>query len=181
MRAPIAKRIIPFDPFPSDSTISNTALGDCAPLTPPLIPSICASNTFQLALNLAAKRQRMLLLAIDTSMYGVQAAIFNPRFDTSVYNQDAEDYNYPTTPDWEGKVLIKGLNTPEQRWAGEDQYTFDRTELWWSPVLGFEPKEQCLIHVNYGDLKLSFRALNKRRFMGIFVELTDIYELVSYN
>jgi hypothetical protein len=162
-------------PRPEEPEDSNAVADPC---TPP-IPN-CQSN-FYAQLEQGIAKQRAALQATEQAILGVQGCVFNPRFETSIYNSEDQDYHYPVVPDFEGKLLIKGLTSPPIRYGGEDQWSFDNLELWWSSFNGFTIKENAKIVINYFDVKVSFRAKNKKRYLGNFIIMTEVFELVPFN
>lgn len=140
----------------------------------------CSENNSKQLLEVAAKKQQDILRAISTNLYGYTSCIFNPRFETSIYDSEDQDYHYPTVPDFEGKLLIDGLQNG-LRYSGEDQWSAPEITLYWSRPNIFEIKEHAKIIVNHGDQKVALRSANRRRMMGQFVELYEVHQLVPYN
>lgn len=128
----------------------------------------------------SAKRQQDILRAISTNLYGVEACVFLPHFDTSIYQQEDEDYHYAVVPEWEGKVLIEGLQNL-LRYSGEDQWSSPTITLYWSRPNVFEIQENSKIVVHQGDQRVSLRSANRRRMMGQFIELYEVHELIPLN
>lgn len=173
MGAPVARVFV--DIVEEINAIQET--GPCTPQLPETCPSL-----FQQQLNAAAAAQRAILQAVEIQQLGVLGSIFNPRFETSIYQEDDEEYDYPSEPDFTGKLLIKGLLTPNIRYAGTDQWQFDHTELWWaSQQTTFIPKEQAKVVIHDNDLHLVFRILNKRQILGMYRRIADVYELIPFN
>ena len=140
----------------------------------------CSKNDTKLNLELAAKKQQDILRAINTNLFGLQSCIFNPRFDTSVYQQEDQDFHYPVIPDFEGKLLIEGLQNI-LRYSGEDQWSSPEITLYWSRPNIFEIKENAKIVVHHGDQRVSLRSANRRRQMGQFIELYETHSLIPFN
>lgn len=175
----VSRIILPRPEEPEDSNAISDE-GCCEPVVSDAAQSQCQSD-FYACLERAAAKARNTLQAVDTSLYGVQGCVFNPRFETSIYDSEDQDYHYPIVPDFEGKLLIKGLTEPDIRYGGEDQWSFQFLELWWSTPNVFEIKENAKLVINYFDIKISLRAKNKRRKLGNFSVITEIFELVPYN
>ena len=146
---------------------------------PPPIGSNCSSD-FQTKQEQAAKRQQDSLRAIYTNLHGVQGCVFNPRFETSIYDSEDQDYHYPIVPDFEGKLMIDGISDA-LRYAGEDQWSMPEVTLYWSQPNIFDIKENAKIVVNHFDQKISFRSKNKRRQMGQHIEMVQVHQLVPFN
>ena len=140
----------------------------------------CSTNNTKILLEIAAKKQQDILRAINTNLFGIHACIFSPRFDTSIYQQEDQDYHYPVIPDYEGKLLIEGLENV-LRYSGEDQWSSPTITLFWSRPNIFEIVENAKIVVNHGDQHVSLRSANRRRQMGQFIELYEAHELVPFN
>lgn len=140
----------------------------------------CNVNNAKMLLEIAGKRQQDILRAINTNLFGVNACVFNPRFDTSIYQQEDQDFHYPTISDYEGKLLIEGLENV-LRYSGEDQWSSPTITLYWSRPNIFEIQENAKIVVHHGDQHVSLRSANRRRQMGQFIELYEAHELVPFN
>ena len=106
--------------------------------------------------------------------------MFNPRFETSIYDTEDQDYHYPIVPDFEGKLMIDGI-ADALRFAGEDQWSMPEVTLYWSQPNVFDIKENAKIVVNHLDQRISFRSLNKRRQVGQHVEMVQVHQLVPFN
>lgn len=158
---------------------SNGLFGPCdSPL--PVGGGNCPPSNFQIQQEQAAKRQQDILRDIYTNLHGVQACIFNPRFETSIYDDEDQDFHYPIVPDFEGKLMIEGL-ADALRYSGEDQWSMPEVTLYWSQPNVFNIQEDAKIVVNHLDQKVSFRAKNKRRQIGQHVEMLQVFQLVPYN
>lgn len=155
----------------------KTALDE---ITTIVTSSECSETTAKEMLENLAKQQQDILRAISTNLYGLHSCVFNPRFETSIYDSEDQDYHYPVIPDYEGKLLIDGLQNV-LRYSGEDQWSAPEITLYWSSPNIFEIKEHAKIVVNHGDQRVSLRSANKRRQMGAFVELYEVHQLVPYN
>lgn len=176
----VTKIILP--KIPSDTTSdSNDSLGflDCFSDLPSPIGKNCPTS-FDIIQEELAKRQQDSLRAIYTNLKGVHACVFNPRFETSIYDSEDQDYHYPIVPDYEGKLLIDGI-ADTIRFAGEDQWSMPEVTLYWSQPNVFDIKENAKIVVNHLDQKMSFRSKNKRRQLGQHVEMVQIHQLVPFN
>lgn len=147
-------------------------------LPPPLGQEGC-DTSFQALLEQCAKRQIDTLIGINTNLQGVEACVFNPRFETSIYDEEDQDYHYPVLPDFEGKLLITGLGS--RRFAGEDQWTNNEPLLWWNQPNVFDIKENAKIVVNHFDQKVSFRSKELRRDIGQHIEIIQVHSLVPFN
>lgn len=156
---------------PDSSTIEQT-------LPAPLGQGNCDSS-FQQLLERCAKNQIDTITAINTNLQGVFVCIFNPRFETSIYDEEDQDYHYPVIPDYEGKILITGLVSP--RFAGEDQWTHAEPVLWWNQPNIFDIKENAKIVVNHADQRMTFRSKDLQRNMGQHIEIMQIHQLVPFN
>ncbi len=145
-------------------------------------PCSTSTNTpsYQQLQEQSAKKQQDILRAINTNLFGVFCCVFSPRFDTSIYQQEDQDYHYPVIPDYEGKLLIEGLQNV-LRYSGEDQWSSPTITLYWSNPNIFEIQENAKIVAHQGDQKVSLRVLNRRRMLGQFLELYEAMELVPYN
>jgi hypothetical protein len=167
----------------SDSS-SNGPINPCTDYVDELavisLDTTCTQNTYEQMLEEASKKQQDILRAINTNLFGVYCCVFNPRFDTSIYQQEDQDYHYPVVPDFEGKLLIEGLQNV-LRYSGEDQWSSPSITLYWSRPNIFEIKENAKIVVHHGDQHVSLRSTNRRRQMGQFIELYEVHELVPYN
>lgn len=172
----VSKRILPKLPL-TDSFDSIDSFGK--PTLPPPIGENCPTD-FQAIQEQAAKTQQDSLRAIYTNLQGVQACIFNPRFETSIYDEEDQDYHYPVVPDYEGKLLIDGI-ADALRFAGEDQWSMPEVTLYWSQPNVFDIKENAKIVVNHFDQRISFRSKNKRRQLGQHIELVQVHQLVPFN
>jgi hypothetical protein len=171
----VSRIIIPKPPV-SDS--SGGSIGLKGDLPSPMgrdCPTI-----FQQLQEKASKRQQDILLAISTNLHGVHGCVFNPRFETSIYDSEDQDYHYPVIPDFEGKLLIDGI-ADVLRYAGEDQWSMPEVTLYWSQPNIFDIKENAKIVVNHLDQKISFRSKNLRRQIGQHVEIRQIVQLVPFN
>jgi hypothetical protein len=136
--------------------------------------------SFEQTLEIATKKQQDILRAINTNLFGVMCCVFNPRFDTSVYQQEDQDYHYPVIPDFEGKMLIEGLQNV-LRYSGEDQWSSPTITLYRSRPDIFEVQEYAKIVVHHGNQHVSLRAANRRVITGQFIILYDVFELVPFN
>ena len=156
------------------------ALTDLVTINSP--PCSTGTNTpsYQQLQEQSAKKQQDILRAINTNLFGVFCCVFSPRFDTSIYQQEDQDYHYPVIPDYEGKLLIEGLQNV-LRYSGEDQWSSPTITLYWSNPNIFEIQENAKIVAHQGDQKVSLRVLNRRRMLGQFLELYEAMELVPYN
>jgi hypothetical protein len=169
---------LPLSDTPTDS--SNDSLGFFGkPELPSPMGESCPTD-FAILQEQAAKRQQDSLRAITGNLQGVQACVFNPRFESSIYDSEDQDYHYPVVPDYEGKLLIDGI-ADTIRFAGEDQWSMPEVTLYWSQPNVFDIKENAKIVVNHLDQKLAFRSLNKRRQLGQHVEIVQLHQLVPFN
>ena len=167
----VSRILLPRQTVPEDSSVTATEL-------PSPLGQNCDSS-FQALLEQCAKRQIDNLIAIDTNLHGVHACVFNPRFETSIYDEEDQDYHYPVLPDFEGKLLITGLG--RRRFAGEDQWTNAEPLLWWNQPNVFDIKENAKIVVNHFDQKVSFRSKELRRDIGQHIEIIQVHSLVPFN
>jgi hypothetical protein len=174
----VSRIILPKSPLVSDSGDSFDSLG--LSKKPSLIPPTSCDSAFQSAQEQAAKGQQDVLRAIYTNLHGVQGCVFNPRFETSIYDSEDQDYHYPIIPDFEGKLMIDGI-ADALRFAGEDQWSMPEVTLYWSQPNVFDIKENAKIVVNHLDQRISFRSKNKRRQVGQHVEMVQVHQLVPYN
>ena len=140
----------------------------------------CGNNNAKVALEQSAKKQQDILRAINTNLFGLFSCVFNPRFDTSIYQQEDQDFHYPIIPDFEGKLLIEGLQNV-LRYSGEDQWSSPEITLYWSRPNIFEIKENAKIVIHQGDQRVSLRSSNRRRQMGQFIELYETHQLIPFN
>lgn len=180
----VTRIIIPAPPETGGSDSSGDSFDSLLemvgkPVLAPPTGESCNSD-FQAVTEQASKRQQDSLRAIATNLHGVQACIFNPRFETSIYDQEDQDYHYPIIPDFEGKLLIEGI-ADALRYAGEDQWSMPEVTLYWSQPNVFDIKENAKIVVNHFDQRISFRSKNKRRQLGQHVEMVQVHQLVPFN
>jgi len=175
----VSKIILPKLPA-SDTSDSNDSFGFFGkPVLPPPMGESCPTD-FAVLQEQAAKRQQDSLRAIYTNLDGVRACVFNPRFESSIYDSEDQDYHYPVVPDYEGKLLIDGI-ADTIRFAGEDQWSIPEITLYWSSPNVFDIKENAKIVVNHLDQKLSLRSVNKRRQLGQHLEMLELHQLIPFN
>ena len=179
----VSRLILPAPPDSGTSDSSGDSFDSMGLFGKPTLPPPTGENcnsTFQQVTEQAAKRQQDSMRAIYTNLHGVQSCIFNPRFETSIYDSEDQDYHYPIVPDFEGKLLIDGI-ADALRYAGEDQWSMPEVTLYWSQPNVFDIKENAKIVVNHLDQRISFRSKNKRRQVGQHVEMVQVHQLVPFN
>jgi hypothetical protein len=175
------KLILPKRPLEDTTSSGDSSMGFFGkPILPPPMEEEDCNSSFQVLQEQAAKRQQDSLRAIYTNLHGVQGCVFNPRFETSIYDSEDQDYHYPIVPDFEGKLMIDGI-ADTIRFAGEDQWSMPEVTLYWSQPNIFDIKENSKIVVNHLDQKISFRSKNKRRQVGQHVEMVQVHQLVPFN
>jgi len=167
----VSRILLPRQTVSEDSSVATEEL-------PSPLGQTC-DTSFQALLECAAKAQIDTLLAIKTNLYGVEACVFNPRFETSIYDEEDQDFHYPIIADFKGKLLITGIS--QLRFAGEDQWNTTEPTLWWNQPNVFDIKENAKIVVNHFDQKISLRSHNRRRQVGQFRELVQVHQLVPFN
>lgn len=164
----------------SDIPPVNTCTNYVDELAAISLDSACSSGTGEQGLEYLTKKQQDMLRAINTNLFGVHSCVFNPRFDTSIYQQEDQDYHYPVVPDFEGKLLIEGLQNA-LRYSGEDQWSSPSITLYRSRPDIFEVQENSKIVVHHGNQHVSFRSANRRVITGQFIILYEAHELVPFN
>jgi hypothetical protein len=160
----------------SDSSLDSFATS----VESPTSSSSDCQSTFQAQMEACAKAQIDAMLGLTANLVGYFSCVFNPRFETSIYDSEDQDYHYPVVPDYQGKLLIVGL-AEGLRFAGEDQWSPAEIALHWNTPQIFDIKENAKIVVNYFDQKVTLRSKTKRRKMGQFRELVQIHQLVPFN
>ena len=140
-----------------------------------------STTSFSRYLEQAIKNQLNNLLEVTSKVHGIESSVYNPLVETSIYDSEDQKYLYPTSPDYEGRLLIVGL--PGISFSGRDQWTPDEVRLFWNQPSAddVEIKENAKIVVNSDYRKVEFRSKNLRRHTGRYFELIQIHQLVPYN
>jgi len=121
------------------------------------------------------------ILGIFITLFGVNSEVYSPNGSSSLYGEEDQAFDYGSTPDYSGKLLITGLN--ELRFAAEDDWSPGEIKLF-TPIdasLGYIPQENAKIVVNENDNQFTLRVLNRRTTTGQHLELVHQFELVGYN
>jgi len=121
------------------------------------------------------------ILGVFIRLFGVACKVYAPSESTTLYGEEDQAFDYDSTPDYTGKLLITGLN--ELRFAAEDDWSPAEIKLF-TPVdssLGYIPQENAKIVVAEEDNQFTLRVLNRRAIIGQHLELSYQFELVGFN
>ena len=162
-----------FDPVQLPPSTPDDSVGTVGAVT----PVDCPTSFFE-CLDLIVRNQSNKILNLQTALLGVQCCVYNPVIKVSEYDLESQSFYYSDTPDFEGKLMIKGL-AQYTRFSGRDTYTGD-VELYWDQPADFEIHEDAKIIVHVADKRLAFKAKFLKRQMGQFYELRRVYTLVPF-
>lgn len=118
-------------------------------------------------------------MALYKKMYAVTCEVYEPQQSVSIYDDDDQVFDYNAVADFEGDLLITGLN--ELRFGSWDEWSPPEVKLYVEVGAEYIPNENAKIVINEDDNVLSLRVLNKRTITGQHLELIYIFELVPFN